>query len=272
MNTERLTTLAAVKDWLDIETDDSDALLIRLIDGASQFVLGWLNRDSLQAQNYTQSFKGNGKQSTLLRNWPVLNIVSVGINGQAIPEASSPVNGRPGNGYFVSDPRDAPQSLELFGCYSFCYGGPCQVVYEAGFRTSQSTVIPAVADGATYAIIIPNTGGCWSEDLGVTINAVPAILNDEGTPSSGEYSVDEWGTYSFNAADVGNTAVMSYDYTPWVLSQATTELIGEWFKRKDRIGLLSKTLGGQETVTFSPKDMNDSIKATFQLYTNVVPV
>jgi hypothetical protein len=269
--TERLTTLAAVKDWLDITTDGSDTMLVRIIDAASQFVLGWLNRDSFQAREYTQNFRGNGKTSMLLRNWPVLSVTSVGVGGQSIPAASAPVNGLPGSGYLISDPRNAPQSLELFG-YGYYQGAPSQIVYTAGFRTSQSTIIPEVADGATYAVITPNSDGCWSADLGVSIDGVDAPLSDTGTPDPGQYAVDEWGTYSFNAADVGKTAIMSYDYTPWAVSFAVTELIGEWYKRKDRIGVLSKTLGGQETVTFSQKDMNDSIRGSLQLYNNVVPM
>lgn len=269
--TERLTTLAAVKEWLDIDSDSSDSQLVRLIDAASQFVLGYLNRDSFQVQEYTQNFRGNGKSTMLLRNWPVLSVTSVGVGGTSIPASTEPVKGVPGSGYMVSDPRSAPQSLDLFG-YAFYYGAPSQVIYSAGFRTSQETVIPAVASGATYATITPQTGGAWSANLGVTIDGADAILNDEGTPAAGEYSVDEWGTYSFNSADVGKTAVMSYDYTPWGVSFAVTELIGEWYKRKDRIGVLSKTLGGQETITYSQRDMNDSIRGQLQLYMNVVPV
>lgn len=269
--TERLTTLAAVKDWLEITTDGSDAALTRIIDAASQFVLGWLNRDSFQATEYTQNFKGNGKTSMLLRNWPVLSVTSVGIAGVDIPASSAPVNGLPGQGYYLSDPRNAPQSLELRG-YGFTYGAPSQVVYTAGFRTSQTSLIPAVAGGATYAVITPIADGCWSADLGVTIDGVEATLSIAGTPNAGEYAVDAWGNYSFNSADVGKTAVIFYDYTPWAVSFAVTELIGEWYKRKDRIGILSKTLGGQETVTFSQKDMNDSIRGSLQLYNNVVPV
>lgn len=271
MTTERLTTLAAVKDWLDISSDAGDSTLIRLIDAASQFILDWTSRGSFRTQTYTQNFRGNGKQSQLLRYWPVLSITSVGLGGTNVPAASAPVNGLRGSGYFVSDPRDAPQSVDLVGC-SYPYNCQCQIAYVAGFRTSQSTIIPEVADGATYAVISPNTGGCWSYDLGVTIDGVDAPLSGTGEPDPGQYAVDEWGTYSFNVADVGKTAVMSYDYTPWVLSQAAVELIGEWYKRKERIGLLSKTLGGQETVTFSQKDMNDSVKASLKLYSNVIPL
>ena len=269
--TERLTTLAAVKDWLDISNNDSDTALVRLIDAASQFVLGWLNRDSFNAKEYSQHCRGNGKSTMLLRNWPVLSVSSVGIGGTAVSASSAPVNGLPGTGYTISDLRGAPQSIDLWG-YSFYYNVPCQITYTAGFRTSQTSLIPPLVDGATYSTITPLDSGVWSSDLGVTIDGVDAVLSTTDQPAAGEYSVDEWGTYSFNAADIGKTAVISYNYTPWAINQAVTELIGEWYKRKDRIGILSKTLGGQETITFSQKDMNDSIKGALQLYQNVVPV
>lgn len=271
--TERLTTLAAVKDWLGIQTDNSDAQLVRLIDAASQFVLGWLNRDSFKATSYKQNFRGNGKQTMLLRNWPILEITAVGIGGIAIPASSDPVNGLPGAGYMVSDARNAPQSLELFG-YAYSLGAPSQVEYVAGFRTTQTTTVPAVADGETYAVITPSNGGPWSADLGVLLDGNPAVLSTTGEPDVGEYYVDEWGNYLFNTADSDKTALLAYDYTPWAVSQAVTELIGEWYKRKDRIGVLSKTLSGGvgETITFNNKDMNDSIRGCLQIYQNVVPV
>lgn len=268
---ERLTSLDAVKDWLDITTDDSDGQLTRLIDAASQFVLGFLNRDSFQATTYTQNFKGNGKDTTLLRNWPILSITSVGIGGKAIPMSSPPVNGLPGHGYMVSDLRQAPQSLDLYG-YHYGYGVPSQIVYVAGFQTTQTFIVPPVGEGATYATFVPSNMGCWSGDLGVKDGDVELILNTSGTPADGEYFVDGWGTYSFNEAQVGQELTVCYNYTPWAVQQAVTELIGEWYRRKDRIGILSKTLGGQETITFSQKDMNDSIRGSLQIYQNVVPV
>jgi len=270
--TERLTTLAAVKDWLDITSDDSDASLTRLIDAASQFVLGYLSRDSFQTRTYTQNFRGNGKDTMLLRNWPVISVSSVGVGGTSITASSAPVNGLPGSGYRLSDPRNAPQSIDLFG-YSFYYRIPCAVTYVAGFQATQDTIIPAAPEGSTYPTITPINQGSWSNDLGVLIDGVVATKNlILENLQAGEYFVDDWGTYSFSPDDIGKLASISYDYTPWAVNQAVTELIGEWYKRRDRIGVLSKTLGGQETITFSQKDMNESIRSSLQLYNNVVPV
>lgn len=270
--TERLTTLAAVKDWLDISSDKSDTALIRLIQSASQFTLNYMSRDCFGVRTYTQNFRGTGKSYTMVRNWPIVSVSSVGIAGRLMVPSVLGVGGLPSSGYTISDARSAPQIIEVYGD-AFYQGAPSQIIYDAGYRTSQSTKIPASTfDPATsYAVITPTKSGQWLKDLGVTINNVAATKVD-ANPTVGQYTVGEWGDYTFNVADTNKTAVISYDYAPADVAQAVTELIGEWYRRKDRIGLLSKTLGGQETVTFSQKDMNDSIKRVFNFYSNVVPI
>lgn len=265
--TERLTTLAQVKDYLGITDGNSDGFLDRLILSASQFVLTWIDRDSFGLLQYTQNFRGNGKSSVLLRAWPAVSVASVGVAGSAIAASTIGNYGNPGSGYVLSDVRFGPQSLDLYG-YSFWQGAPSQVIYTAGFRTSQTSNIPA--DPGPFTIT-PAEGGQWIGDIGVTIAGTDAIKVD-ANPNTGEYTVDVSGVYTFAAADAGKEAVMTYDYVPFDVSFAVTELIGEWYKRKDRIGILSKTLGGQETVTFSQKDMSDSIRSTLQPYANVVPM
>lgn len=271
--TERLTTLAIVKDWLGIDTTDSDATLIRIIDAASQFALNYLNRDSLAAQDYTQNFRGNGKDTMLLRNWPVLSITSVGINGTAIAAGTRGTAGMPSTGFFLSDERSAPQSVDLFG-YNFWYRAPCQIVYRAGYETSETTVLAKSGEAPDEVVqFTPTQAGQWIKDIGVTIDGVAATKVDSD-PQAGEYSVDEWGTYTFNLDDDTKTAVITYAYAPWDIAQGVVEIIGEWFKRKDRIGVLSKSLSGGvgESVTFLQSDMNDAVRASLQPYRNVIPV
>ena len=60
--TERLTTLASLKDWLGITTVATDPTLTRLIDAVSQFIFTYLNRLSFQARVYTQDFRGGLNQ------------------------------------------------------------------------------------------------------------------------------------------------------------------------------------------------------------------
>lgn len=63
-----------------------------------------------------------------------------------------------------------------------------------------------------------------------------------------------------------------YTTVPPAIQQAVNELVGEAFKRRDRIGQLSKTLGGQETVSFSTLDMNKTIASMLAGHRSVAPV
>jgi hypothetical protein len=63
-----------------------------------------------------------------------------------------------------------------------------------------------------------------------------------------------------------------YEATPPAVEQAVIELVGEAFKRRDRIGQTTKTLGGQETVAFSVVDMNATAKALLAPYSAIAPV
>lgn len=62
-----------------------------------------------------------------------------------------------------------------------------------------------------------------------------------------------------------------YAAAPADVAQACVELVGEAFKRRDRIGQTSKTLGGQEVIAFSVKDMNATIKAMLAPYQRLAP-
>ena len=264
MNTERLTTLAAVKSWLDVDNTNSDAELTRIIDAASRFIANYLNWRSFKPTEYTHRFNGNGKSSMLLPNWPVISITSLAVGGVSIP-ASTFNKGVPSSGY-VLDSRDrALATLNIWGRH-FC--GPSEIIYSAGFRYAE-TVVLTQADGEIT--VTPTEAGQWISHESVTIDGV-AATSVTGAPNEGEYSVDEWGTYTFNIADDTKTAIITYGYAPWDIAFAATEVVGEWYKRRDRIGVLSKTLGGQETVTFSKMDMNSSTRSSLQNYMNVVPL
>lgn len=63
-----------------------------------------------------------------------------------------------------------------------------------------------------------------------------------------------------------------YATPPPAIQQAVNELVGEAFRRRDRIGQTSRTLGGQETVAFQTSDMNAAVQAMLAPYQAVVPV
>jgi hypothetical protein len=266
--TERLAKLADLKTWLSVTTDASDGLLGRLLDAASQFVLSYINRPTFALTLYTQNFRGNGKEVVLLRSWPVIEVISVGLSNLPVPQAVFNNTGFPTtSGYSLSDFRDAPQSVELYG-YCFYFKQPCRIVYTAGYQGTDSLVIPA-----SPFKLSPNDPGCWIADGGVQKAGVD-MVKVTGTPTTGQYAVDAIGEYLFAAADVGQPVNITFSYAPLDISQAVIELAGEWLKRKDRIGIVSKGLAGgiSENISFSRKDMNETVNTILQLYCSVVPV
>lgn len=262
MGAERLTTLAAVKDWLGITTSDSDTGLLRAIDAASRFTLNYLSRPTLKRATYTQkAFSSSSKQRVMLANWPVLEVTSVGINGTAIT-ASTFSNGLPSSGYALSEDRPGCRTLNFYG-WSF---GSVEVTYVAGFERTETVTIPATPFEVTVG-----DGDLWAVNRAVWIDGVLADAVS-GTPQAGEYVVDDAGKYTFAAADEGKSALISYGYVPSDIAFAVTEMVGEWYKRKDRIGVLSKTLGGQETVVYNNQDLTPLAMSSLQPYRNVVSV
>jgi Phage gp6-like head-tail connector protein len=63
-----------------------------------------------------------------------------------------------------------------------------------------------------------------------------------------------------------------YAVTPPDLAQACIELVALRYRERSRIGEVARAIGGGETVSYSQKDMSDSIKALIQQYRVVAPI
>jgi hypothetical protein len=74
-------------------------------------------------------------------------------------------------------------------------------------------------------------------------------------------------TRGFQNVELSYTA--GYAVTPTEVEQACIELLSLRYKEKDRIGQVSKSIGG-EVVSFSQKDMSDSIQTTLANYKKVI--
>lgn len=104
---------------------------------------------------------------------------------------------------------------------------------------------------------IPSTGG-----VGLALAAV------KGTPAQGQYSVVN-GVYVFSQADAGQSILISYGYVPQDLAQAALELAAGRFRAAERIGVTSKSIGGQETIAYDMSPMPAPIRAMLQPYKRV---
>jgi hypothetical protein len=63
-----------------------------------------------------------------------------------------------------------------------------------------------------------------------------------------------------------------YAVTPPDLAQACIELVALRYRERSRIGEVARAIGGGETVSYSQKDMSDSIKTLIQQYRIVAPI
>jgi hypothetical protein len=63
-----------------------------------------------------------------------------------------------------------------------------------------------------------------------------------------------------------------YAEPPADLSQACIELVALRYRERGRIGEVTKAIGGGQTVSYSQKDMSDSIKTLIQQYRRVAPI
>lgn len=263
-----LTTLARVKAWLDIDSDDSDSQLSRLITSASRFIYSQISLTSVAVQSYEENYDGYGQNFMLLKKWPALSITSVDFQGISLTEEAT---GNPKtNGYFlepVDDINMGPQRLRIFG-YRFPQGrNLVDVSYTAGFCIYDETyTVPAASE---YIINLDNT---WAGNIRVTYANGDALTEVASSPSAGEYTISNEGQYTFAAADADTVVLISYSYVPADLEQAAIELVAEGMRYRERIGIQSKSLGGQETVTYDNSSMTQRIRTLLQPFMRVAPI
>ncbi len=137
-----LTTLADVKVWL--QTGQSafpptdDALLTRLISAASQYIQTWLNC-RIAAADYLEVRDGTGGQRLQFACFPVSAVLSLTIDGIAIPPAPppSPSTGLTA-GYVFS-----PTQLSVRGYYFSRRAQNIVFSYTAGYPATPPEIAQA---------------------------------------------------------------------------------------------------------------------------------
>ena len=133
-----LTTLAAVRQWLNITTTTGDdPLLTSLVTEVSAFVENTINRKILTA-TYTETYRGTGGSRFMLRNYPIQAIASIGWAGSLITTQADIVGSTAG---VCTDGR----SVILIGS-RMPYNQPVRVTYTAGYDTVPADLALAVTE------------------------------------------------------------------------------------------------------------------------------
>jgi hypothetical protein len=266
-----LVTLATAKAWLELPatTPAVDTTLGMLISQISRKILSDINRPSILPRLFAEVRDGNGKTAMMLRNYPVTSVLSVAVDGIAVPAAPSVT----APGYTFDLPEESPpgsrQSVFLRG-HSFRRGlQNASVSYMAGYLVASE---PAVA---AAAVIVQQPYGPWGSDAGVTNGLTGvALVKVTGAPAAGQYQISSTvvGGYVFSAADAGLSVLISYGFIPADLAEGALEWMAERWAYKGRVGMQSKSLGGQETTSFAITNTPNFIKGILQQYTAVAPL
>jgi hypothetical protein len=134
-----LTNLADVKAWLQTGQNPfpatDDALLIRLITAASEFIENWLGRQ-IAAADWLEMRDGTGGQLLAFANIPVTAVLSLSIDGLMIPPA--PTDGGFGAGYSFT-----PTELALRGYVFTRRPQNVIVTYTAGYAATPPDIAQA---------------------------------------------------------------------------------------------------------------------------------
>lgn len=267
-----LTSLDSIKEWLQISpaVTTADNLLTRMNRSVSAFVINHLNRDGISLQSYRDVYDGGGNCFMVLRRGPVLAVTTVSFNGTLIPAAQGNGIDSPYRGGWSLDPDYSVLGTQRLNFYDYRMprGRSTVVVqYQAGYVVIGEEVVI----GSSPSPFLYRPVQYWLQDENVTIDGSPAT-KVPSAPATGQYAVSATGQYSFNVADAGKTAAITYSFVPPDIQNAVIEIVGERYRYMDRIGLVSKALGGQETVSFSQKAIADFVKENLVPYINVVPI
>lgn len=268
-----LIALQDVKSWLQGDPSKdfpaaNNAILERIIGAVSNYVLQYIS-GPVAPLTFTELYNGRDRPTLTLRQQPVISVQSLTVGSTSFTART----GLTGSGYVFDD-----TSVTLVdGC--FWRGAQnVQVIYEAGYQTSDAVTVATSPDAPPAgSVSAQDLSRAWNSDRGVAYANGTALTLVTTAPSvAGTYQVTQdskgYGLYVFAAADVGASITITYGFTPEDMGQALIELAGERFRARNRIGESSQSVGGHVTTSFSQRDMNATIRSLLAPFRNVVPV
>jgi len=259
-----LTTPQRVATWMANAPTLPSPILSQLVGSMTALVYGKLNRARIYSQTFTRIADGVGTAQLVLPDYPVTSVVTLQQGAALIPPAAlpSPTTGyaagvSPGYGYRLipwgGNLPGEPSVIELVNSFFCTAPQNIKVTYVAGYLiSSEAQTVPA--SPGPYTITVNQPQGIWCRDNGVVYAATGVALRPVTTlTGAGQYIVGPDSTpgfYTFDAADAGAALLMSYSFIPADLEEAVIQMVAERYSYRTRVGDISKSLGGQETMRF----------------------
>lgn len=271
-----LVTLSDAMAWLGVPNAAEEVTVQDLITNVSLDFLRYTGRSTLNSiLPFNETYDGSGSQRQFLRNGPILQVVSLSINGRQ--QAASTMFGVAG--YLIDQDR---KSLSLrggstgagsFSTTTFGSWGPffqkgiqnIAVSYFAGYSLmpAEPQQIPA---SSPYQVTVANAAN-FVLDMGVIYQQTGiALVPVASSPAQGQYTVTNAGLYTFNAADTGLKIVISYGYNgaPEDLQVACKRVLSLRYKRKPQEDLKTKMMSEGGTTTFQSWEFPLEVKRTLE--------
>jgi hypothetical protein len=296
MNPIDLTTVAAVNGILNQGADVDAALIQTYITDYSQSVLTRTGRPFLSGvRNYTDRLDGSGSETQFLKNYPILAVSLLSVNGITIPaspdyvqsgwvidssgsQAALSIVSSQGNGWAAGNDRWAPHgNWGSYGNapplgqapYRFMQGIQNVLAqYTAGYMLDvygEAQTVPATP--GPYTVAVANAANFWQD------NGVAGLTAVTGTPGAGQYSVSGYGSatpgvYLFNAAQQGETVQISYSYgaPPYDLQQAAGMLVAAQYRKRQWIAQNSQSQPGIGQTNYERAEMDLNTAGIIQRY------
>lgn len=257
-----LTTPARVATWMAGPPTLPSAIISQLIGSMTGLIYSKLNRARTYSQTFIRVFDGVGNMQLVLPDYPVTGISAVQVGQTIVPQSILPTQGspqpsgtNPGYGY-----RFIPWSGNLPGdnaVVEFANGyfpvGPqnIRITYQAGYLIQgEAWTVPAATP---WQITVLQPEGIWCRDNGVTYANGTLMTPVNTITMAGQYiapSNAAPGVYTFGTADAGAAVLISYSFIPAPLEEACIQMVAERYSYRQRVGEISKSLGGQETMRF----------------------
>ncbi|MGO8740066.1 head-tail connector protein [Rhodoblastus sp.] len=263
-----LISLAQLKAHLGVQSNGDDVVLSALISQISRAIASYVNRPFIWPRDVVDVFDGNGRDRMQLRHWPVVSVSSVSVNGLIVPPAPTPQSvGWPLEPSDL-EPPGAMQQVMLLG-RAFPRGWQnVSIVYRAGYQVSDETI--AVPAAVPYFIQATQPYGAFVCDMGVAYADGVALTAVAENPAQGQYVLDGVGGYYFSAADASQTLVLNYGYSPSDLALCALDWAADRYRYRERIGMTSKSLGGQETAAFHIAAMPDFVARSLRNFIRII--
>lgn len=257
-----LTTPQRVAIWMPSPPSPlPSAILSQLITSMTALIYGKLSRARTFNQLFTRTFDGVGNMQIVLPDWPVTSIVAVQQGQRLVPASVLPVSGspqptgtNPGFGYryvpWLGNLPGEPAVIEFVGGAFYVAPQNVKITYNAGYLiANEAAVVPA--SPGPYTVTVEQPMGIWCRDNGVTYADGTPLVPVTALTAAGQYipPVDSSpGVYTFDATDAEAELLISYSFVPADLEEACIQMVVERYNYRGRVGEISKSLGGQETI------------------------